>query len=68
MDDREGVLTRETIGTGTLLWGNDYPHHDAVWPNSRSVLDGVFEGVPDEVRRQMTIETVAGLYGLDIPS
>ena len=67
-DDRGGVLTREAIGTGTLLWGNDFPHHDAVWPNSRSVLDEVFEGVPDEVRRQMTVETVAGLYGLDISS
>ena len=50
------------------MWGNDFPHHDAVWPNSRKVLDEVFDGVPDEVRRRMTVETVAGLYGLDIPS
>ena len=62
------MLTREPIGPGTLLWGNDFPHHDAVWPDSRRVLDEVFDGVPGNVRAQMTAETVASLYGLAIPS
>ena len=63
-DDRHGILTRDTIGTNTLMWGNDFPHHDAVWPNSQRVLDEVFEGVPEEVRRETTVLNVARLYGV----
>ena len=28
------MLTRHLIGVDNLLWGNDYPHHDAIWPHS----------------------------------
>ena len=33
-DDEAGVRTRDLIGLECLLWGNDYPHHDAIWPHS----------------------------------
>ena len=67
-DDRPGVVTRDAVGAGTMMWGNDFPHHDSVWPNSMAVLDSVFEGVPDDVRREMTVETAARLYGLPLPA
>lgn len=66
-DDRIGILTRDAIGTQTLMWGNDYPHHDSVWPHSQKVLDQIFADVPEDVRRAMTVENVANLYKLPVP-
>ena len=37
-DDPLGIMTRDFIGPETLLWGNDYPHGDSVFPHSRQVL------------------------------
>jgi hypothetical protein len=48
------------------MWGNDYPHHDSLWPESQPILDRLFAGVPVADRRRMTIENVAGLYGIPI--
>lgn len=67
-DDRVGVLSRDLIGVNTMMWGNDYPHHDSIWPNSRTVLDGVFEGIPPADRHAMTVGNVAALYGVKMPT
>lgn len=66
-DDAIGVLTRDRIGVHTLMWGNDYPHHDSIWPHSQKVLDQIFEGVPQADRHAMTVGNVAQLYGLPVP-
>ena len=52
-DDEAGVLTRHLIGVDNLLWGNDYPHHDAIWPHSMETLDKIFVDVPDDERERM---------------
>jgi len=62
--DRVGVMTRDMIGVNTLMWGNDFPHHDSIWPNARRVLDEIFEGVPEDDRQAMTAGNMAALYGL----
>jgi uncharacterized protein len=67
-DDRPGILTRDDIGVQTLMWGNDFPHHDSVWPHSRETLDEIFEEVPADVRHRMTVTNVADLYGLTRPA
>ncbi len=64
-DDREGVETRHSIGIENMLWGNDYPHHDSIWPNSMSVLDDVLTGVPERERGAMVWSNVVDLYGID---
>ncbi len=66
-DDAIGVQTRSHIGVPTLMWGNDYPHHDSIWPNSQKVLDDIFTGVPDADRYAMTVANAAQLYGLFAP-
>jgi predicted TIM-barrel fold metal-dependent hydrolase len=63
-DDRVGVLSRDMIGINTLMWANDFPHHDSIWPNSRRILDDIFAGVPEEDRYAMTLSNVAELYRL----
>ncbi len=66
-DDRPGMLTRDSIGVETMMWGNDFPHHDSVWPHSQEVLEMVFEGMPDDVRQTTTVDNVARLYSLSVP-
>jgi predicted TIM-barrel fold metal-dependent hydrolase len=65
-DDEAGVLTRRLVGIGNMLWGNDYPHHDATWPNSMSALDQIFAGVPDEERERMVFGNTIDLYNIDV--
>jgi predicted TIM-barrel fold metal-dependent hydrolase len=64
-DDITGIETRHHIGVDRLLWGNDYPHHDSIWPNSRPILDRIMAGVPEDEVRKMTWDNVLALYNLD---
>jgi len=65
-DDEAGILTRHLIGVDNLLWGNDYPHHDAIWPNSMRELDRIMTTVPDAERAQMCFDGVVALYDIDV--
>ena len=64
-DDEAGIATRNLIGVDRLLWGNDYPHHDAIWPNSMSTLDRVFADVPNDEREKLVWSNTVDLYGID---
>jgi predicted TIM-barrel fold metal-dependent hydrolase len=64
-DDEIGIRTRDVIGVPNMLWGNDYPHHDAIWPQSMEVIGRIFEGVPSEEIEAMTSGNVIDLYGID---
>ena len=66
-DDELGLRHRDVIGVKNLLWGNDYPHHDAIWPHSMEVIDRIFAGVPDDEVRAMTFDNVVELYGIRLP-
>ena len=57
-DDAIGVLTRHFIGVDNLIWGNDYPHHDSIWPHSQEVITRIFAGVPEDEKAQMTFGNV----------
>lgn len=67
-DDRFGVMTRDGIGTHTLMWANDYPHHDSIWPHSQEVLSELFQGVPESEQQAMRVDNAAQLYGIRLPS
>ncbi|MCP5024935.1 MAG: amidohydrolase [Actinomycetia bacterium] len=64
-DDVDGMTTRHKIGVENLLWGNDYPHHDSIWPHSMQTLTEVFQGVPDDEVEQMVWSNVVDLYNID---
>jgi len=66
MRDRTAILTREIIGDGTAMWGNDFPHHVSTWPNSRQELADIFRDQPDDARERMVYANAAELYGFDI--
>jgi len=67
-DDAIGVQTRHLIGVDNLLWGNDYPHHDSIWPRSMQVLDEIMAGVPDSEKEQMVYGNVVKLYEIKLPA
>jgi predicted TIM-barrel fold metal-dependent hydrolase len=67
-DDRFGVMTRSGIGVENLMWANDYPHHDSIWPHSREVWADIMAGVPESEKRAMLVDNVAKLYKLAVPA
>ncbi len=64
-DDVHGILTRHEIGVDRLLWGNDYPHHDSIWPNSMNILADVLKDVPEDEKEKMVWSNVVDLYNID---
>jgi predicted TIM-barrel fold metal-dependent hydrolase len=50
------------------MWGSDYPHTESTFPQSQKLLDRVFAGVSGDVRRRITYDNVARLYGFDVTS
>jgi predicted TIM-barrel fold metal-dependent hydrolase len=45
--DRAVLYTIEITGTDALLWGSDYPHLEGTWPNTKSEIEKIFDGVDD---------------------
>jgi predicted TIM-barrel fold metal-dependent hydrolase len=43
--DKAGIVARKALGHQTLLWGADYPHMEGTFPNSKTVLDHLFDGI-----------------------
>jgi hypothetical protein len=58
-DDPLGIMTRDFIGTETMMWDNDYPHGDSVFPHSQQVLSEILSDCTDEERWQMTAKNEA---------
>ena len=66
MWDPMAIENRHLTGTDCLLWGNDYPHHDAIWPHSMETLDKIFVGVPDDERERLCFTNTVKLYDIDV--
>ncbi|MGH7113550.1 MAG: amidohydrolase family protein [Stellaceae bacterium] len=52
------------FGPGHLLWASDYPHPDSVWPNSRAAIERQMQDLASEMRKKLTHDNAARLYGL----
>ena len=53
------------FGEGHLLWASDYPHPDGVWPNSLKAVERQMKDLSPELRRKLTHDNAAALYGLN---
>jgi predicted TIM-barrel fold metal-dependent hydrolase len=64
--DRACLSTIPITGHECLLWASDYPHMEGTFPNSRSVIDGVFgsAGLAPQVQADILGGTAARLYGV----
>ena len=64
IDDVPGVMLREFIGVGRMMWSSDFPHLDSSWPESRQFLERHFAGVPSEHMQSIVAENCVRLYQL----
>jgi predicted TIM-barrel fold metal-dependent hydrolase len=49
-----------------VMWANDFPHGDAIWPYSSQVLAKLTQGMSDEHIGMIVHDNVAKLYGLTV--
>lgn len=57
MDDVVGLLNRDRTGCDVLLWGNDYPHYEGCWPQSR-------DRIADQIERaHLTVDEARAIFG-----
>lgn len=70
--DRACVASREVTGHEALIWASDYPHMEGTFPNSRDVLNRLFEGlqISEKEKADIVGGTAARLFGLkrEIPA
>ena len=57
---------RHEIGLGKLMWGNDFPHPEGSWPNTKEMLHHCFAGVPENELRLLLGENAAKFYNVDV--
>jgi predicted TIM-barrel fold metal-dependent hydrolase len=59
------VERRHDLGVETILFGRDFPHHEATWPQTKQFLADAFAGVPEDEARLMLGENGIRFFGLD---
>jgi predicted TIM-barrel fold metal-dependent hydrolase len=62
-DDAVGVHNLALTGPDCLLWGNDYPHPESVYPNSNKVLNRLLAGLATDDAVAITSGNAARLFG-----
>lgn len=63
--DKLGMDMVKYLGEDNIMWGNDYPHPDGVWPISQDVIRETMSGLSEETRQKITHDNVAKLYGFN---
>ena len=63
--DPFGVSVRHQVGVKHALWGSDFPHSAGNWPESRHVLDELFQGVPEDEKYAMVAGNAVDFFHLD---
>lgn len=62
--DRAGILNRDMLGAGNIMWSSDYPHSETTFPNSQEVIDRLFEGVPEAEKAMILGGRAKALYNI----
>jgi predicted TIM-barrel fold metal-dependent hydrolase len=62
-DDPVALELLHRIGEDNVMWGNDYPHADGVWPRSGEVLEEFQSCLSDSSLRKLVHDNAAELYG-----
>lgn len=63
-DDKVGAHLAEEYAPENFCWASDYPHRDGVWPDSREFIEQTMGGLSETMRRRLTADNVARLYGI----
>jgi predicted TIM-barrel fold metal-dependent hydrolase len=65
--DRACIMSRSVTGHEGLIWGSDYPHHEGTFPNSRKVLDHLFDDIDITEREKADIIGLNGARLFRLP-
>jgi len=63
--DRVGIRNIDLIGVENVMWGNDFPHPDGVWPDSQEFIERELTGVDTAIRQRIVCDNALALYGFD---
>ena len=55
------------MGIDKVMWGSDYPHHEATSPYSKESLRRSFVGWSEADLRKVLAGNAAEVYGFDLP-
>ena len=64
--DATGLKTRQHIGLERMLWSTNFPQSTSTWPESRNTIARVFDGVPEDERKQVLVDNPARLYKIAV--
>jgi len=54
----------DMVGVDNLMFGNDFPHGDGIWPDSRQNFDGMFGKLPAATQEKIAWQNAARLYSI----
>ena len=60
--DESAIGAMQHLGWNNVIWGSDYPHLEGTFGHTQKTLHELFEGVPDHVRKRITVETFNELF------
>jgi len=63
-EDGPGIRLRDIIGINNIMWGNDYPHAESTFPESKRVLAEILADVPKEEQDLIVFGNCKRLYNL----
>jgi predicted TIM-barrel fold metal-dependent hydrolase len=64
--DPVAVANRDRTGVAPLLWGNDYPHPESTYPDSRAVLDRLLGDLTESDAAAIAGGNAARVFGFDL--
>jgi predicted TIM-barrel fold metal-dependent hydrolase len=64
VSDQRGLEHRQELGVDRIMWSTDFPHPATTWPNSQSIVEKDFAGIPETERDLMVAGNASRLYGL----
>ncbi len=65
---RREIGMRYEIGIDNICWGNDFPHPEGTWPQTREWLKRTFHDIPIDETRRMIGLAAAEIFGFDVPA
>jgi predicted TIM-barrel fold metal-dependent hydrolase len=65
-DDLVALNNVEFTGVDCLVWGNDYPHDEGTYPNSRTQIDEITKKLGPRDARKVLCGNAARIFGFDL--
>ena len=65
MSNGEAHMSVDHDLADNVMWGDDYPHAEGTWPDTREAMRFTFSDIDPKYTRKFLGETAIDLYGLD---